>query len=492
MKFKLLYLMMFGFSAFLASAQGGLSVEPHTNIKVLTGTTLKVAGGDLLLKSDATGDATVIAFGAVTHGDGGKAIVQRYLPGQANYWHMISAPVNSMAIAGTAWAPETDEGLFLWDEPDPGYWVNYKNTTEPPIFSVVNPGDNFVTGRGYIVNYNTANPTNNFESDGLNTGNINITLEKSAAKSWEWNAGLNMIGNPYASGLDWSAVSKSGIVSENFAQVYDPNKTGGAGYEPVDGTIASGQGFFVQAVTDEAVIALEPAQQVHTSTPVFMKQSTDKLVLRLSSETYYDETKISLDEASIPEHDFYDASKYFSFDPQVPQLYTLAADGWKLAINSTKEISETTVIPLSIKVQGSSIMTIQLTETEGTFEGQEIILHDLLTNTLHKFSENPGYDFMANADDNPDRFLLKFGVTGLDESPGRIDLNAWMQYNVLYILNPDAKEARVNLINIHGQEVLQKEIGPGLHSMPVNVATGIYLVTMRTENAVAMKKLFIR
>jgi hypothetical protein len=74
---------MFVFSIYFAPAQG-FSIEPNTNIKVLAGTTINVAGGNLLLKSDATGDATVIAFGAVTHGTGGKAIVQRYLPGDAN------------------------------------------------------------------------------------------------------------------------------------------------------------------------------------------------------------------------------------------------------------------------------------------------------------------------------------------------------------------------------------------------------------------------
>ncbi len=484
-------LMMFAFSTYLATPQG-LSVEPNTNIKVLAGTTLKVAGGDLLLKSDATGDATVIAFGAVTHRTGGKAIVQRYLPGPANYWHMISAPVNAMPIAGSAWAPGTYDDLYLWDEPSPGTWVNYKNTTTDPTFASANPGDNFVKGKGYIVNYNTENPTNNFESSGLNTSDIDITLAKSTTKSWEWSAGLNLIGNPYASGLDWSAVDKTGIVTEFYAQVYDANKDGGAGYKTVDGSIASGQGFFVQAASNGATLELDPSLQVHTTEPTFMKSGDDRLVLRLTSGEYYDETKILLNEASVPDHDFWDASKYFGFNPQVPQLYTLETDGWQLATNSVDAISETTVIPLSIKVQGSSIMSISLTVTEGTFEGQEIILHDVLINTLHKLSETPTYNFMANADDNPDRFLLKFGPVGLDDLPGSTELNAWMQYNLLYVLNPDAPRSTVELYNIRGQVILRKEIGQGLQSIPVNVATGTYLVMMRTEKAVAMKKLFIQ
>jgi len=151
MKIKtLLLIAMFVAVGSLLSAQG-LKVEPGTCIKVLTETTLKVYGGDLLLKSDATGDATVIAFGSVTHGTGGKAIVQRYMPGAMNAWHMVSAPVNSMAIDESIWDPEANEDLFLWDEPDPGTWVNYKNTTVTPTFANANPDDYFVTGRGYLV-----------------------------------------------------------------------------------------------------------------------------------------------------------------------------------------------------------------------------------------------------------------------------------------------------------------------------------------------------
>lgn len=477
---------------FLLPAQG-LKVEPGTGIKVETGTTLNISGGgNLFLESDATGDASVINMGNVTFSGGGQAIVKRYMPGEVSAWHMISAPVNSMGIAGSDWAPDANEDLYLWHEPDPGTWVNYKNTTTEPTFATVNPGNNFVTSRGYIVNYNTANPTNIFQSSALNSGNVNITLAKSAGKNWDWNAGINLIGNPYPSGLDWSLVTKTNIVTEVWAQVYDANKAGGAGYEPVNGPIASGQGFFVQAVSDQVVLALQPAHQVHTPTQSFLKNGADQLVIRLSNDTFFDETTILLNETSVPEYDFFDATKYFSFDPQVPQLYSLSTDGRKLAINSMDAVSESTVIPLSIKVQGSSIMTIKLAGTGATFQGQEIVLHDVLTNTLHKLSEEPTYSFMANANDNPDRFLLKFGTVGIAEAPRRELLTAYMQHNLLFILNPDATKASVELYNIHGQLILRREIGQGLQSIPVDVATGTYLVRMRTTQAIAMRKLFIQ
>jgi len=492
MKTKLIILIMLMFSAYLVSAQE-TRLEANTCIKVESGTTLGISGdNDLVLESDATGDATIIALGSVTFGTGGKAIVQRYMPGAISAWHMISSPVNGMAITGSNWAPGGDEDLFLWDEPEPGTWVNYKNTTESPTFSATNPGNNFVTGRGYIANYNEASPTYNFESDSLNQGDINITLAKSAAKSWTWSAGWNLIGNPYASGLNWSAVSKTGILAEDHAQVYNPNKSGGAGYDQVT-TIASGQGFFVLAASNTAVLNLQPSQQLHVTGQSFLKQeaSEDKLVLRLTGGQYYDETKIVINETSSTEHDFYDATKLFSFNPQVPQLYSQISDGRGLAINSIPAISETMTIPLSIKVQGNGIMSINVAEIAGMFEGQAIYLHDLLTNTITKLSETPTYNFTASGNDNPDRFLLKFGTVGITELPGNSLLNAYMNGNLLYIHNPDAVKAQVEVYNIVGQPILNKEIGQGLQSIPLNVATGTYLVMMRTDMAIATRKIFI-
>ena len=492
MKTKLIILIMLMFSAYLVSAQE-TRLEANTCIKVELGTTMNISGdNDLVLESDATGDATIIALGSVTFGTGGKAIVQRYMPGAISAWHMISSPVNGMAITASDWAPESNEDLFLWNEPSPGTWVNFKNTTVSPTFSETNPDNNFVEGRGYIANYNSLNPTNNFESGSLNQGNINITLAKTTAKSWTWSAGWNLIGNPYPSGLDWSAVTKTGL-EEEYAQVYNTIKSGGAGYDQVT-TIAPGQGFFVLAATNGATLNLLPAQQVHITTgQSFLKQeaSEDKLVLRITSGQYYDETKILINEASSPEHDFYDATKLYSFNPEVPQLCSQITSGRGLAINSISAISETTTIPLSIKVQGNSIMSISMTEIAGVFEGQTIYLHDLLTNTITKLSEAPTYNFIANSNDNPDRFLLKFGAVGITELPGNRLLNAYMNGNLLYIHNPDAVVAQVEVYNIMGQPILSKEIGQGLQSIPLNIASGTYVVMMRTKMAIAKRKIFI-
>ncbi len=485
-------MMMFVLSNYLASAQE-MKVAPGTNIKVETGTTLNISAGNLVLESNASGDATVIALGSITYESGSSAIVQRYMPGAIAAWHLISSPVTGMAITASNWAPGSDEDLFLWLEPSPGTWVNYKNTTSPPTFATANPGDDFVTGRGYLADYNTANLTNNFTGP-LKTGNVTINLVKSDGKAWNWAAGWNLIGNPYASGLDWSAVVKTGL-AEAYAQVYNSNKAGGAGFDQVT-TIASGQGFFVQAATNGATLNLLPSQQVHTTSAVYLKDGAaddGNLVLRLSGGSYFDETKIIINEASLKDHDFWDATKINSFDTQVPQINTLIEGSHPLTINAIPAISSAVVIPVSIKVPADGNMTIELKELSGTaFEGQTVMLHDVLTNTMQTLNDNPVYHFDASVNDNPDRFLLKFGAVGVAEMEHNTLLNAYMSGSLLYVLNPDASKAQVELFNIRGQLVLSKEIGQGLQSMYVDVATGAYIVMMQTDQAITTRKIFIQ
>ena len=485
-------LMMFVLSNYLVSAQG-MRIAPGTNINVETGTTLKISSGNIILESNATGDATVIASGSITYESGCSAIVQRYMPGAIAAWHLISSPVTGMAITASNWAPEANEDLFLWLEPSPGTWVNYKNTTSPPTFATANPGDNFVTGRGYLADYNTTNLTNNFTGP-LKTGDVTINLVKSGGKAWNWAAGWNLIGNPYASGLNWSLVDKSGL-AEAYAQVYNSNKGGGAGFDMVT-TLASGQGFFVVAATNGATLNLLPSQQVHTTSAVYLKDGAadeGNLVLRLSGGSYFDETKIIINETSLTDHDFWDATKINSFDTRVPQINTLIAGNHPLAINAIPAISSAVVIPVSIKVPADGKMTIEMTEIGGVaFEGQTVILHDVLTNTLQTLSDNAIYHFDASVNDNPDRFLLKFGAVGVAEMEHSALLNAYMSGSLLYILNPDASKAQVELYSIRGQLILSKEIGQGLQSISVSVATGAYIVMMRTDQTITTRKIFIQ
>jgi hypothetical protein len=137
-------------------------------------------------------------------------------------------------------------------------WINVRVDGENASPAFVN----FVPGQGYLVAYHEDYPVKTFAFSGqknddkiqMNTGNINIVLGYSSDAD-PCHQGWNLLGNPYPSGIDWAALASHALFENVYAYVYNPNKTGGAGYEiigpvgpGVDGqVIAPNQGFFVKA-----------------------------------------------------------------------------------------------------------------------------------------------------------------------------------------------------------------------------------------------------
>jgi hypothetical protein len=442
-------------------------------------------GASLNIQSNASGTGSLI------HSNTGvPATVQRYLPGAVNAWHMISAPVNNMAFTGSDWSPSADEDLYTWLENSPGTWINYKNTTTPPTFLTVNGSDNFSIGRGYIADYNSANPIHSYNG-ALNAGAININLEKNAAKSWTWTTGWNLIGNPYASSLNFTQLlaDNVGDLAEAYAQIYNPNKAGGAGYEQVT-TIAPGQGFFVVANTDGAVLNISTNQQVHGGS--FMKEGniTDALHLRLSNGDRYDETQLFLKQGATSTHDFYDATKMFSFEVNQPQLYTLTDGSWPLAIQSLGEIAQNSSVPLSLSIPYDGNYTINITTKDGAFAQQAIGLRDLVTGLDHQLSEN-AYTFNASKTDPSERFEIVFGVVGQRELV-KANVRAVVSDNGIQLTNLPA-QASVRLFDAMGKTIYNTDgLEAGQHTLSIKLPSGVYILHVAGNKTVDTLKLIVK
>lgn len=476
----------------LPGAANNALVGVSANVSGSTSVTVK----NVYLKS--TGSLSLASGSSLIHSNSGvQAVANRVLPGSPLAWHTIAAPVTAMSIAGSNFEPGANDDFYMWHEPSPGTWVNYKNqdgTGGSPSFPAANGGNNFAVGRGYLVAYDAANPTKTF-SGALNAGNVNVVLNKSGSKSWTYEAGWNLIGNPYASSLNFSALSTVGVLAENFAQVYDPAFGGGGGYVLAT-TIAPNQGFFVLAANDGAVLTMNTTHQVHGGT--FLKNegitADDMILISLATENYFDEARIFLNEASAMEHDFFDASKMFSFNSVMPQVYSFSSDDRMLAINSIPSVSESTSIPLSIRVPENASpvsMNLSLTEITGVFADQTIVIHDKLANQYYYPNNAPSYAFTASGDDDPDRFTIYFTTVGVPETELTSLLHAYTYGNVLYV-SSQLNSALVELFNIHGQLVLSREINQGLNSIPLSLPTGTYMVKMVSAGETATRKVVIK
>jgi hypothetical protein len=130
----------------LTISSGSLTVNPANQLTVSGTLTNNATATGLVLKSDATGTASLIHSTSAV-----PATVERYISNDAEKWHFLSSPVAAQAISGD-WLPTGTYGngtgydLYLWDEPKScwKYKINAKWD------SLNSGGNNFNVAQGYL------------------------------------------------------------------------------------------------------------------------------------------------------------------------------------------------------------------------------------------------------------------------------------------------------------------------------------------------------
>ncbi len=493
MKSKILILILLFIAQinYLAIAQDGVQLEPSTTVTIEAGTKMVMTTGDLLLKSNASGDASMIVKGEVILNNSGETKAQRYLPGIAQTWHMIGAPVN-MAINGSVFAPDASDDFYAWDEPTPGTWINYKGGN----FSGVNGGGkDFLAAKGYLIAYDAANPTKTFSGD-LNTGDKTFNLKNSGSKTWTYESGWNLMSNPYSSSIDWNKADRTQF-QDHTAYVYDVNKSGGEGYVYINGAnanafIGSNQGFFVIAKTtaNNQDFTFTNALQTHGGSFLKSTDADNTLILRLSSQNYYDETTITLTDESSLSRDRKDALKLYSFNSSVPQLYSISEDDINLAVNSIPQMNAETPIPLNVRIPKDESYTISIQNNSSDFASNILYLEDKTLNKLHKLSDED-YQFTAAQGDIDNRFVLHFGMTGIDVNDEADLLNIWAYKNELNIIS-DTKQAQLEIFDMQGRLISSKKISiNGKYSEMLYLLPGVYIVRLQNRKMVESRQILV-
>ena len=463
-----------------------LQINPGVNLTVngalINENTASKSQSGLLIKSNATGTGSLIHNTADV-----PATVERYFAG-TEQWRLVSSPVVNQAVSGE-WTPagtyqpdNTGYDFYAYDEPT-YTWLNQKVGA--------NYITQFVPGKGYLVSFEATDQTKLF-TDNLNNGDVVVAVTKTSTGAY---AGANLIGNPYASGIDWNLATRS-LFADDYAYIYDPTEGGGAGnYVTVNGNlpdafIAPHQGFFVLA-NEAGNFTFSNSMRVHGGT--FAKNSgvQNQLVMQFSNNTYYDHTTLRIIDNAEFTRDRSDAIKMYSFNPAAPQLYTFTSDQKKVAINSIPSIPEEGSVALGLLVPETGVYTLSLAGISGEFDTDYVYLEDLVSGITQNLAENPVYSFHAEKGEVNNRFLLKFGALSVPELPGSIQLHAYTSGNTLYVLN-QAEKAHVEVYNVQGQLVLSHAIGQGLQSMQTALAPGAYIVRLTSDKETATRKLVIQ
>ncbi len=479
MKSKFIILiMMFVFSNYLLSSQD-LMVNPNSNITIHSGATLDVLAGNLVLASDATGDASLIDHGTLTFTGGGEVEVQRYLT--EGQWHLISAPVVN-AVSGMF----LDDYLQIHTESNSN-WTDVGSDTYT-----------MVTMQGYTLWSVDASPTTEVYTGVTNTGTANKAFSQSGD-------GWNLVGNPYPSSVDWDLVN---IPTELNGAIwlFDPTIgangdylyyiNGGGAANTTSQYIPSGQGFFVRSTGGSGTLTFENNTRVHSSQS-FYKGSDDKdlLVLKVSGNDVTSQTAIRfLPEATQQADRLFDVYKIVSDKEDVPNLFSKIGTE-NMAINTLPSIERNEVVPVWFRAGLSGDYAVSATEIETFDPAIPLYIEDIENGAIQNLRLEPDYSFSYKSGSDKG-FLIYFSEPENSNHLGNVKI--YSAEDGLQIDFPIAELTNTNftadiiIFDVTGRKVYHTTTTEIKNRISFNGNNSIYLVSIISGGKVANEKVFIK
>lgn len=460
-----------------------LTIIPSASLTIGSGFNLTVSGTNgMLIQADATGMGSLISAST-----GVNATAQLYLT--ADSWHYLSPAVTgsqSGAFSGN-YLRTFDENTYTWNP-----YITGLTTSLSPF-------------TGYACWVPTT--ANTVELTGtLNTGTYYMTVTSNGNLD---SPGWNLVGNPYASSLDWDAVSGwnksnidntiyyySGVDDAYHYYVGSGGSTPSVGVNDGTNEIPSMQGFFVKA-SATGTFSVNNDARIHSSQGFYKKQtSTNSAIslirLQVNGNSDKDETVIRFVENATEYHDgMFDAWKLFS--NAHPQIYSITTNGEDLAVNSLPEIQDSRIVQLGFYTPESNTFLLKVAELDAFPQDVKIYLEDLLTGEMIELNSDTQYSFSASTIDNSHRFNLHFqkpGAVDKNTKTSNVQIYSWGE--TIFVNDPENNSGNIVVFDLQGKMVKQIASENGQSKFTLNSDyNGYFLVRYVSDNKVSTAKVFI-
>jgi hypothetical protein len=414
-------------------------------------------------------------------------------------WHYISSPVTSLST-GVFTAVTLDLAQYIESRPAFSLlqgWVAYDGYVystglmNGPTFNTLTPGKGYNFWDG---------ADNTFTFGGLlNTSNYVMPLSYSGVPSLH---GFNLLGNPFASGLNWDDIVNSiyftypantskGLyfTRDNVQCTY----IGGVGTPgDVTGIIPPGQAFFTKTYATGNSITLPAAARTHTNIHSPYKGSGSIPLVRLKlkrNNKISDEAVIRFDELAKTglDNDF-DAIKMFT-PAGSTYLYSVSA-GANFAING-QPFPETSIdIPLTVHTPADTIYKLSAIQIDG-LDNYRILLFDKVTGFAVNLRISSELSFKADSGTYANRFVIRISdiLVSAEETEASDNIfNIYSSGSTIRVETLsdswDGKTGSIRVLDITGKTFIMKQNAVFSKDSPVDVETsgvkGIFFVELRS------------
>ena len=494
-----------------------LTIEQYASLTINPGKSLTTQGklyinGNLILRSDANGVATLINKQSISYGAYCHVTTQLYLT--AKRYHYVSVPVNNCNTARFKKDPfgvDYNHNLYYYNEA--GDTWNQLGTD----WIEKNGNMDIAQGYAYYTDRNVTITMTRSNSGDFNTGDRSLTLTytgntetKDNGDPYVLHRGWNLIGNPFPAYLDWDAAgwTKTNIYNSiyfwngsnysYYVPASDPDgpQDEGLGTNNASNYIPPMQGFFVKVKEDAAnpdddqtgTILIPESARV-TSTQAYWKKTAAKdNVIKLTAsngKSYKDETVIAArNGATSAFDDNYDAFKLFTPTPGYPQIYTVLDQGTRCAINSLPEFTKNTVIHVGFETNKKGDYSLSVNDFN--LPGIDTAYFVDTYNDSTMLLQNLNYTFSSDAGEFDDRFIIKFTLHPLDTSNTQLtQIKIYASGQTLYLesATPDAIVGNIYIYDISGQLIAEHyNQAESYASIPLKgLANGVYVVNIKSK-----------
>lgn len=466
------------------------------------------SNNNFTLISNASQTARIAPKGAGSPSFSGNMIIQKFISGRSESWHDLSSPVVSSTIMD--WDDEMYmSGIGTYDgiagpagvDGSAGGFISVYTWVESTAsYSAVSGSSTpLVSGKGYEIWL--ADDQSAWNAKVINTVGVPTFGDKTINLSYTAGAGayagVNLVGNPFASSINYASCTKTNVTGNILILDNSGNYTD-YGSNPV---IPPHQGFWITASGAGASLRVNETAKSTSTTTTFFRTAPNygiKMVFSSPNLPFYNENTINFEYGTSENYDIdYDALYLRSPAKNAPSMFMYADGNAKLITNTISSDKPDISIPLGF-----------YTPVGGTYYIEPAVLNTgnynyawiENTKTGKKYNLNTSIPIESNADEINSDYVLRLSKEPqsslASQSVLENDLtifNTEDQVNVK-AFNTDHKISNISLYDVSGKLLLTQDnitlnAGKTTSIDISSLAKGIYIIqiTDNTNHSVSKK-----